>query len=147
MDTSNSGASAPDTGLPAHIKSIDDIPGTTVFTPEQSRRGYHLNMCCASLMREENREAFRQDERAYTERFPLTPAQREAMLARDYNAMLALGGNIYYLGKLGAYDGQSFQQLTARMTGIPEDELRKIMLAGGRSVSAFDNEERGKNHG
>ena len=35
----------------------------------------------------------------------MTPAQREAMLKRDWNGMLELGGNIYYTSKLGATDG------------------------------------------
>src|SRR6186997_244286 len=114
--------------------AFKDIPGTTVFDAEQSRIGYHLNMFCMSLMKAENRAAFKADERAYLQRFPMTDAQREAVIARDYNRMIALGGNIYFLAKIGATDGHSFQRLASLMTGVSEDEYRNMMLSGGRSA-------------
>src|SRR5579871_5690484 len=95
---------------PMTEKPYHDIPGTIVFDAEQSRLGYHLNMFCMSLMKEENRKAFRADEPQYLDRFPLTPAQRTAILTRDWNGMLAEGGNIYFTAKLAATDGLSFQQ-------------------------------------
>src|SRR3569833_3700441 len=78
-------------------KDYDDIPGTYVFDADRSRRGYHLNMFCMSLMKDENRKAFKANEAKYLdERFPqLTAAQKEAVLKRHYNRMLELGGNIY----------------------------------------------------
>ena len=60
-----------------------DIPGTYVFDAEQSRKGYQLNMFCMSLRHAANREAFRADEAAYLERFPMTPEQRRAVLDRQ----------------------------------------------------------------
>ena len=89
-------------------------------------------MFCMSLMKAENRAAFKADERAYLERFPMTPEQRQAVLDRDYNRMIALGGNIYFLAKIGATDGFSFQNLASKMTGVPEDEYKAMMVAGGR---------------
>ena len=115
-------------------QDYDDIPGTFVFDAERSRQGYGINMFCMSLMKEENRKAFKADEAEYLKRFRLTPAQTEAILKRDYNKMLELGGNIYFTAKLGATDGHSFQHLAAVMTGASQPDYAAMMLAGGRSV-------------
>jgi len=112
--------------------AFKDIPGTVVFDATQSRLGYHLNMFCMSLMKAENRAAFKADERLYLQCFAMTDAQREAVLARDYNRMIELGGNIYFLAKIGATDGFSFQNLASKMTGMPEDEYKAMMVDGGR---------------
>jgi protocatechuate 4,5-dioxygenase, alpha chain len=109
-----------------------DIPGTVVFDATQSRLGYHLNMFCMSLMKAANRAVFKADEAAYLRRFPMTGAQRDAVLARDYNRMIALGGNIYFLAKIGATDGHSFQNLASKMTGMTEAAYKAMMVAGGR---------------
>ena len=118
--------------MKSYNDAFKDIPGTTVFDAGQSRIGYHLNMFCMSLMKAENRAAFKADERAYLERFPMTPEQRQAVLDRDYNRMIALGGNIYFLAKIGATDGFSFQNLASKMTGVAEDQYKAMMVAGGR---------------
>src|SRR5437879_3472570 len=112
----------------------DDIPGTFVFDAEKSRQGYGINMFCMSLMKEENRKAFKANEAEYLKRFPLTPEQTQAILKRDYNRMLELGGNIYFTAKLGATDGHSFRHLAAVMTGSTQEDYASMMLAGGRSV-------------
>ena len=111
-----------------------DIPGTYVFDAEQSRNGYHLNMFCMSLRHAENRAAFKADEAAYLDRFPMTPQQRKAVLERQWNEMLRLGGNIYYTSKLAATDGINFQDLAAIMTGVSREEYRRMMLGGGRPI-------------
>ena len=115
-------------------QDYDDIPGTFVFDAERSREGFGINMFCMSLMKEENRKAFKADEAGYLKKFNLTPAQTEAILKRDYNRMLELGGNIYFTAKLGATDGHSFRHLAAVMTGSTQDDYAKMMLDGGRSV-------------
>ena len=115
-------------------RDYDDIPGTFVFDAERSRQGYGINMFCMSLMKDENRKAFKANESEYLKRFSLTPEQTEAILKRDYNRMLELGGNIYFTAKLGATDGHSFQHLAAVMTGSSQEDYAKMMLAGGRSV-------------
>src|SRR5216684_1376544 len=112
----------------------DDIPGTFVFDAERSRQGYGINMFCMSLMKDENRKAFKANEADYLNKFPLTPEQREAILKRQWNRMLELGGNIYFTAKLGATDGHSFRHLAAVMTGSSQDDYANMMLAGGRSV-------------
>src|SRR6202035_3198223 len=86
------------------------------------------------LMKDENRRAFKADEAKYLDRFPLTPEQRDAILNREYNRLLELGGNIYFTAKLGATDGHSFRHLAATMTGASQDDYAKMMLGGGRSV-------------
>jgi protocatechuate 4,5-dioxygenase alpha chain len=114
-------------------KAFDDIPGTILFDADRSRQGYHLNMFCMSLMKEENRQAFRADQRAYLAKFPMTSEQAQSILDRDWNRMLELGGNIYYTAKLAACDGLSFQQIAAIMTGSTQDDYARMMLDGGRS--------------
>jgi len=115
-------------------QDYDDIPGTFVFDAERSRQGYGINMFCMSLMKDENRRAFKANEAEYLKKFNLTPAQTDAILKRDYNRMLELGGNIYFTAKLGATDGHSFQHLAALMTGSSQQDYAAMMLAGGRSV-------------
>lgn len=114
-------------------KPYADIPGTTIFDAEQSRRGYHLNMFCMSLMKAPNRERFKANERAYLDEWPMTEDQKLAVLARDYNRMIELGGNIYFLAKLFSTDGKSFQHTAASMTGMTQEEYARMMLDGGRS--------------
>ncbi len=118
----------------AEDRPYNDIPGTTVFDAIQSRRGYHLNMFCMSLMKEENRRAFRADEKAYLDRVPMSEEQKRAVLDRDWSRMIELGGNIYYTSKLGATDGKSFQYLAAEMTGMTQEQYARMMLEGGRPV-------------
>jgi len=114
-------------------KPYADIPGTTIFDAEQSRKGYHLNMFCMSLMKAPNRERFKANERAYLDEWPMTEAQKQAVLARDYNGMIALGGNIYFLAKIFSTDGKSFQHAAALMTGLSQEAYARMMMEGGRS--------------
>ena len=112
----------------------DDIPGTYVFDQDRSRQGFGINMFCMSLMKDENRKAFKANEAEYLKTFKLTPEQADAVLKRDYNRLLELGGNIYFTAKLGATDGHSFRHLAAEMTGSTQEDYAAMMLAGGRSV-------------
>ena len=111
-----------------------DVPGTIIFDAEQSRKGYWLNQFCMSLMKADNRERFKADERAYLDEWTMTEEQKQAVLDMDLNRAMALGGNIYFLAKIGATDGKSFQQMAGSMTGMTEDEYRAMMVAGGRSI-------------
>ncbi len=114
-------------------KPYEDIPGTLIFNSEQARKGYKLNQFCMSLMKAENRERFKANESAYLDEWQLTEAQKKAVMARDYNAMMAEGGNIYFLAKIFATDGLTFQFAAASMTGMTQQEYADMMLAGGRS--------------
>jgi protocatechuate 4,5-dioxygenase alpha chain len=111
-----------------------DVPGTTIFDADQSRKGYWLNQFCMSLMKAENRTRFKADERAYLDAWAMTEDQKQAVLARDLNRCISLGGNIYFLAKIGATDGKSFQQMAGSMTGMSEEDYRNMMIKGGRSV-------------
>jgi protocatechuate 4,5-dioxygenase alpha chain len=115
-------------------KPYKDVPGTTIFDAEMSRLGYHLNQFCMSLMKPANRERFKADERAYLDEWPMTEEQKQAVLARDLNRCIHLGGNIYFLAKIGATDGKSFQQMAGSMTGMSEEAYRDMMVRGGRSI-------------
>lgn len=123
-------------------KPYAGIPGTTIFDADQSRKGYWLNQFCMSLMKAENREKFKADERAYLDQWPMTEAQKQSVLDRDMNAMIALGGNIYFLAKIGATDGKSFQQMAGSMTGMTEEAYRDMMINGGRSAKWTGKEEK-----
>ena len=116
-------------------KNYLDVPGTTIFDADESRKGYHLNQFCMTLMKHENRERFKADQRAYLDEWPMTEEQKQAVLARDLNRCIAAGGNIYFLAKLGATHGKSFQQMAGSMTGMTEIEYRDMMIGGGRSAN------------
>lgn len=116
---------------------FDDIPGTIVFTAEQSRKGYQLNQFCMSLMKTENRERFHADERAYLADWPLTDEQTQAVIDRDFNRLLQLGGNVYFLSKIFASDGRSYVEAVSTMTGMSVEEYQAMMLAGGRSPDGW----------
>ena len=87
-----------------------------------------------SLMNSGNRERFRANERAYLDEWPMTEEQKQAVLARDLNWCMRLGGNIYFLARIGATDGKTYQQMAGSMTGMTEEEYRNMMLGGGRSI-------------
>lgn len=117
----------------AYLAELEDIPGTRVFTAARARAGYHLNQFAMSLMQAENRDKWKADEAAYLDAWALSPEQKAAVLARDYNALLDLGGNIYFLSKVFSTDGQSFVQAVSTMTGVSVEDYQAMMNAGGRS--------------
>lgn len=124
--------SAP-TDIHAYLAELETIPGTRVFTGARARVGYHLNQFCMSLMKADNRERWKADERAYLNEWQLTDDQKDALIARDYNRLLDLGGNIYFLAKVFSTDGKSFLQAVSTMTGMKLEDYQAMMIAGGRS--------------
>jgi protocatechuate 4,5-dioxygenase alpha chain len=121
------------TDIHAYLAEFDDIPGTRVFTAARARKGYHLNQFAMSLMKPENRAAFKADERAYLDQWAISEEAKAAVLARDYNALLDLGGNIYFLSKIFSTDGIAFAEAVSTMTDMTWPEYRQMMLDGGRS--------------
>jgi protocatechuate 4,5-dioxygenase alpha chain len=119
--------------ISTYLSELEDIPGTRVFTAARARRGYHLNQCAMSLMKPENRLRFKADPTSYLEEWQLSDAQKEGILARDYNSLIDLGGNIYFLAKLIAADGLSFVEGISTMTDMTLEQYQAMMLAGGRS--------------
>jgi protocatechuate 4,5-dioxygenase alpha chain len=127
-----------------YFEQLEDIPGTRVFTAQRARKGYWLNQFCMSLMKAENREAFKADERAYLDRFPMTDAQKAAVQERDYNKALDEGGNIYFLAKVFSTDGKSFLEAVGTMTGMSAEDYQAMMIAGGRSPDGLRSKKEGR---
>ena len=123
--------------MTSYTAKFEDIPGTRVFTAARAKKGYELNQFCMSLMKRENRERFKADERAYLDEWPMSEDQKQAVLDRDYNRMLDLGGNIYFLAKIFATDGLSYLQAVSTMTGMSIDDYQKMMISGGRSPEGW----------
>lgn len=117
----------------SYLAEFEDIPGTRVFTAKRARQGYHLNQFAMSLMKAENRELFRANEKSYLADWKLSDGARQAVLARDYNALLDLGGNIYFLSKIFSTDGISFAEAVSTMTDMEFPAYREMMNSGGRS--------------
>jgi protocatechuate 4,5-dioxygenase alpha chain len=125
--------------------AYDDIPGTTVFDAQRARKGYHLNQFLYSLMTDENRKEFLADEHKYLMKFPMSEEQRQAVMKRDWNTLLELGGVSYALAKLAFTDKHSYQYMAAEMTGMTQQEYLDMMLAGGRSIEGWrSKKERGE---
>ncbi|MFK7958613.1 MAG: protocatechuate 4,5-dioxygenase subunit alpha [Lysobacterales bacterium] len=116
-----------------YLAELEDIPGTRVYTAKRARQGYWINQFAMSLMKAENRERWKADEKAYLADWPMTDEQRQSILDRDYNQMLELGGNIYFLAKVFSTDGLSFLQAVSTMTGMSVEDYQAMMIAGGRS--------------
>jgi protocatechuate 4,5-dioxygenase, alpha chain len=121
------------TDIHAYLAELEDIPGTRVYTAARARKGYHINQFAMSLMKGDNRERFKADERAYLDEWPISEEAKAALLKRDYNTLLDLGGNVYFLSKLFSTDGLSFAEAVSTMTDMTFPEYRDMMLKGGRS--------------
>lgn len=117
-----------------YSKEFEDIPGTTIFDATKSRIGYHLNMFCMALIKAENRAEFKADEAAYLQKFALTAEQKEAILTRDYNRMIELGANVFFLAKLCSTDAKPVIAMVADMSGASQEEYTQMMLRGGRPI-------------
>lgn len=123
--------------MTSYTTEFDDIPGTRVFTAARAKMGYELNQFCMSLMKDANRERFKANERAYLDETKMSEEQKQAVLDRDYNKMIDLGGQIYFLAKIFATDGLSYLQAVSTMTGMPMDEYQQMMISGGRSPEGW----------
>ena len=111
---------------------IQDIPGTTLFDGGQAQKGFALNRMCFSFNSAENRAAFRADEEAYCRKYGLTAEQRAAVASRNVLAMIAAGGNVYYLAKLAGIFGLNVQDLGAQQTGMTVEAFKRKLVEAGR---------------
>lgn len=128
-----------------NFDQFNDIPGTTIFTMEKARDGFHLNQFCMSLRSDENRKRFLADERAYVDEWEMTDEQKQAVLTRDFQKMLDNGGNVYFLAKIFATDGLSYVQAVSTMTDMNVQQYQEMMLSGGRNVEGWRSKtERGE---
>jgi protocatechuate 4,5-dioxygenase, alpha chain len=112
---------------------FSDIPGTYVFDGDRAIQGRHLNRFCMSLMSAANRARFKADQRAYLDEWAMTEAQKRAVIARDFEELLDLGGNIFFVLKLAALDGRPTQSVAASFAGQSTEEYAAMMRTGGRS--------------
>ena len=126
-----------------YLEELEDIPGTRVYTAKRARQGYWMNQFAMSLMKADNREHWKADEKAYLADWPMTEEQRQSILDRDYNRMLDLGGNIYFLAKVFSTDGLSFVQAVSTMTGMSVEDYQAMMIAGGRSPDGLRSKSTG----
>jgi len=108
------------------------IEGTTLFDGDQAQKGYALNRMCFSFNSAENRAAFLEDEDAYCARYGLTREQCAAVKSRNVLAMIAAGGNVYYLAKLAGIFGLNVQDLGAQQTGMSVEAFKAKLVAAGR---------------
>lgn len=127
-----------------YLEELEDIPGTRIFTAKRARQGYALNQCAMSLMNTQNRARFKEDERAYLDEWQLSDDQKDAIIARDYNRCIDLGGNIYFLAKLISTDGQPFAEAVSTMTDMGFVEYQKMMSTGGRSPDGLRSKKEGR---
>lgn len=111
---------------------FSDIPGTYVFDGDKAILGRHLNRFCMSLMSPLNRTRFKSDQRAYLDEWSMSEAQKQAVIARDFEALLELGGNIFFVLKLAALDGRPTQSVAASFAGQSIEEYAAMMRSGGR---------------
>jgi protocatechuate 4,5-dioxygenase alpha chain len=126
-----------------YLAELEDIPGTRVYTAKRARQGYWMNQFAMSLMKADNRERWKADEKTYLADWPMTEEQRQSILDRDYNRMLDLGGNIYFLAKVFSTDGLSFVQAVSTMTGMSVEDYQAMMIAGGRSPDGLRSKSAG----
>lgn len=128
------------------FEQFKNIPGTTIFTLGHARQGFWLNQFCMSLRTEENRKRFLADNRKYLDEWKMTEEQKQAVIDRDFQKMLDLGGNVYFLSKIFASDGLSYVEAVSTMTDLTVDEYKQMMLDGGRNVEGWrTKKERGEN--
>ena len=128
-----------------NFEQYKDIPGTTIFTMELARQGFHLNQFCMSLRSEENRKRFLADNRAYLDEWDMTEEQKQAVIDRDFQRMLDLGGNVYFLSKIFASEGLSYVQAVSTMTDMTTEEYQQMMINGGRNIEGWrSKKERGE---
>lgn len=128
-----------------NFEQYKDIPGTTIYTIELARKGFQLNEFCMSLRTEENRKRFHADERTYLDEWDMSEEQKQAVLDRDFQRMLDLGGNVYFLSKIFAAEGLSYVQAVSTMTDMTAEEYQAMMIAGGRNVEGWrSKKERGE---
>jgi protocatechuate 4,5-dioxygenase alpha chain len=127
------------------FEQFKDIPGTTIFTIEKARQGFWLNQFCMSLREEANRKRFLGGERAYLDEWQMSEEQKQAVLDRDFQKMLDLGGNVYFLSKIFASEGLSYVQAVSTMTDMNVEQYQQMMLNGGRNVEGWrSKKERGE---
>jgi protocatechuate 4,5-dioxygenase alpha chain len=109
-----------------------EIPGTVVFNGRQSRLGLPLNNLAIALNKKAEREQFAAEPEAFMSRFGLSDSQKDAVRSRDFLRMIELGGNIYFIYKIGMVDGLRVPDIVASIAGQTTEEFVEMMRNGGR---------------
>jgi protocatechuate 4,5-dioxygenase alpha chain len=99
------------------------IPDSHIFDGPRSSRGYRINKLCISLTIAANREAFKADEEGYMVKFGLAEEERRAVHERNWIRLTELGGNVYFLMKIGACVGHGLYRLGAQQRGETLEEF------------------------
>ncbi len=107
------------------------IPGTTLFDGEQAMKGYALNKMCYSFNRADARQEYLDDPEIYFDKFDLNEEQKQACRDKNVLAMIAAGGNIYYLAKFAGIYKLSVQDVGAQQTGMSVDEFKEKLRKAG----------------
>ena len=105
------------------------IPGTTPFDGDMAKKGYALNKMCFSFNEKANREAFVADPEAYMKKYGLNEEQAAAIRSKQVLALLAAGGNAYYLAKFAGIFGLDMQDIGAQQNGMSKEEFRAKLVA------------------
>ena len=109
-----------------------DIPGTTIFDGKMAMKGYALNKMCYSFNAATARQAYLADPEDYMAKFGLSEEQKQACRDKNVLAMIAAGGNIYYLAKFAGMYGLDVQDVGAQQTGMTKEQFKeKLRSAGG----------------
>ena len=116
----------------ATVNRKREIPGTTIFDADQARKGFALNKMCFSFNSAENRREFERNEDAYCRKYGLNDEQREAIRQRDVLALIAAGGNVYYLAKFAGIFGLDVQDIGAQQTGMTKEDFKTKLVEAGR---------------
>lgn len=107
------------------------IPDTPLFDRAGSIRGYRINKMAMSLVEPANRAAFKADEAAFLDRFGLAAEEKAAVMARDWQEMVRLGGNVFFILKISAIDPVPLTQIGAAQVGLPHDVFLRERLGKG----------------
>ena len=114
------------------VRQKRQIPGTTIFDGDQARKGYALNKMCFSFNSAANREEFQRNEQAYCHKYGLNAQQREAVRNRNVLALIAAGGNVYYLAKFAGIFGLDVQDIDAQQTEMTKEAFKANLVEAGR---------------
>lgn len=104
------------------------IPDTPLFDRQGNIKGYRLNKMAMALGTPENREAFKADEEAFLDRYGLDEEEKAAVMARDWEKMVSLGGNLFFILKISAVDPVPITRIGAAQAGMRHDDFLRTRL-------------------
>ncbi|CAN1511534.1 protocatechuate 4,5-dioxygenase subunit alpha [Rhabdaerophilaceae bacterium] len=109
----------------------DRLPDVPLFDRPRQLRGYRLNKMAMSLTNAANREAFRVDEDAYLGRFGLSEEEKVAVKTSDWQSMVRLGGNVFFILKIAAIRPATMTEIGAHQLGLDHKTFLRERLGKG----------------